>query len=400
MRQQMKEVALAIRADPSRAELHAAIGNGLIRETRYLEAIEAYRAAITCNPNFAEAQLALAELLSIAQDPLWREHLRAALSLQRTYEDPEPQNARINLTLLLRDAPYSVNAPIELIIDRTKVAIRKWYIECNAPARNGDAILFCAFNYSREALPAISTAEAIAHDTSRPVLNSPDRLGALARERLQETLAPIGGVVVPNVRAVCPEEIRIGGKTLVRPLDTHAGSGLALLEDQRELQAHLERHPSDCYHVSDFVDYVSSDGYYRKYRIVFVDGVPYPYHLGISPRWMVHYRNAPMAQNAWMRDEEKAFLADPKRVFAQWDATMRLVAETIGMEYFGIDCAVLRGGATLIFEADPAMLVHDEEPEGIFAYKRAAVAKIREAITRLFSSKESEDVVDSEKLRR
>lgn len=387
MRLQMREVAIAIHNDPSRAELHAVIGNGLIRETRYLEAIEAYRAAVARDPNFAAAHLALGELLAIARHSGWQKHLRNALELQRTYVDPEPKAGRVSVAMLLRDAPYSVNTPLELIIDRTKVALDKFYIESDALQLPRGHVLFCAFGYAREAVRAIGAAEKLIHRSGRPVVNRPEKLASIARERLHETLSGVEDVSVPAIRVLPAEEIRVREKTLVRPVDTHAGSGLALLEDQRELPAHLERHPAGAYHVSDFIEYASADGYYRKYRVIFVDGVPYPYHLGISPRWMVHYRNAPMAQNAWMRDEEAAFLSEPRRFFSTWDKTMGDAAEAIGLEYFGIDCAVLRDGRTLVFEADPAMLVHDEDPEGMFAYKRPAVAKIRDALTRMLLEK-------------
>jgi len=68
------------------------------------------------------------------------------------------------------------------------------------------------------------------------------------------------------------------------------------------------------------------DGWYRKYRVIFVDGVPYPYHLAISRSWIVHYRTSAMSEATWMRDEERRFLDDPHSVFpsmAMWPMPTR-----------------------------------------------------------------------------
>jgi hypothetical protein len=133
------------------------------------------------------------------------------------------------------------------------------------------------------------------------------------------------------------------------------------------------------------VDYHSEDGYYRKYRVILVDGVPYPYHLAISPEWMVHYIKTPTASIEWMRDEELRFLRDPRSVFATWDRTFTEMAQAIGLEYFGVDCTLLRDGTVLVFEADAAMLVHCREPAD--SYKHQYVPRIFHAVEALLAKR-------------
>ena len=110
--------------------------------------------------------------------------------------------------------------------------------------------------------------------------------------------------------------------------------------------------------------------------VILIDGVAYPYHLAISPRWMVHYLSSPMAEHEWMCEEEARFLSDPSSVFARWEETASAIAHAIGLDYVGLDMTQLADGTMLVFEADPAMLVHDEDPGGPFAYKRGAVGAI------------------------
>jgi hypothetical protein len=140
--------------------------------------------------------------------------------------------------------------------------------------------------------------------------------------------------------------------------------------------------------LSEFVDYHNADGYYRKYRIVFVDGVAYPVHLAISPRWMIHYYNAPMADNVWMRDEEHAFMRDLESVFHGLLADgLREIARAIPLDYFGIDCSIAPDGRVLLFEASSAMIVHMRDPIDLYPYKAKYVPRVIAALERLFDDR-------------
>jgi hypothetical protein len=146
----------------------------------------------------------------------------------------------------------------------------------------------------------------------------------------------------------------------------------------------------DAYFVMPFVDYRNDDGFYRKYRVMFVAGVPYACHLAISPRWMIHYYNAAMADHQWMRDEEARFIAGVESVFIGTLAeALREIAAAVPLEYFGIDCAIARDGRLLLFEADAAMLVHGTDPPDLYPYKRAGFERIQAALSALFEQRRS-----------
>ncbi|HEX8807240.1 MAG TPA: hypothetical protein VF741_09830, partial [Candidatus Aquilonibacter sp.] len=183
------------------------------------------------------------------------------------------------------------------------------------------------------------------------------------------------------------EAARITIPALLRPIDTHRGDGFAYVISEDALCSHVARFPAAQYYRSDFVDARSADGYYRKFRAIFVDGVAFPYHLAIAPQWMVHYQTSPMRENAALREEERAFLEDPTRVFPSWHRVMPEIARAVGLDYFGVDATVLGDGRLFVFEADAAMLVHDEDPCDVFAYKRPHVARIRDALHAAIASR-------------
>ena len=213
----------------------------------------------------------------------------------------------------------------------------------------------------------------------------------MRRAVLPATLAGVAGCVVPATerieratleRATDSGVGRLAFPLLVRPIDTHRGDWQERIETLPHLRAYLERAPGDAFNVTSFVDYRSSDGYYRKYRAIVVSGKPFAYHLAIADTWKVHYHSSLMAQFAWMREEEERFLRRPEAVFSSWKAVFGEIAAAVGLEYFGVDCALDRDGNLLVFECGPSMLVQcrDEEP---FAYKHDYVPKIFAALEEL-----------------
>ncbi len=377
----------ALAAAPTSGAPEAAmLANAFVREGRYLEAIAAYERAVALEPRFAAAHLAIGELASMLHDDERSRCAReTALDLERCYLDPWPVGERPAVVLLLRDAPYSVNTPLELLLDRSRVALHKCYIEGDVQLPPYD-VAISAFGYAHHARGAVERASRVVALAPERAINDPRRFETTAREALARTLADIDGVLPCDTNIVQREGIEaIAYPSLVRPRDTHAGRGLALANSVDEVRAHVARFPCAAYHVTPFIDYRSSDGYYRKMRAIVVDGEAYPYHLAISSRWMVHYQGSPMREHAWMREEEARFLRDPAVLVPGWSERLHAIAQAIGLDYVGIDLGVLPDGRIVVFEADPAMLVHDEDPTGILGYKSSYFARIREAFHALIA---------------
>jgi tetratricopeptide (TPR) repeat protein len=373
--------ALCAGASPP-AFAFALLGNVMVRKGHYVDALEAYRSAADLDPTDALASWACAEIAHVlADDDTSRTYRARALALQRVYPDPLPVGARTPILLLLRDASYAENAPLELLLDRSRVAVHKYYVEGEGASHlPPHALAFCAFGSAASAGEAVRRASDF-FNHAPATINDPARLAGLARESLAETLGAIDGVCCAHASVVeGADAANIAIPALLRPIDTHRGDGFAYLTSDDALRSHLARFPAARYYRSDFVETRGADGLYRKFRAIFVDGVAFPYHLAMAPQWMVHYQSSPMRENAALREEERSFLEEPARVFPSWHRVMPQIARAAGLDYFGVDATVLPDGRLFVFEADAAMLVHDEDPHDVFAYKRPHIARIRDAL--------------------
>jgi tetratricopeptide (TPR) repeat protein len=226
----------------------------------------------------------------------------------------------------------------------------------------------------------------------RPIVNDPRKIQLTTRDTVAGLLEGIPNCRVPKVwrqqtgadsstatvLAALPPSCPI----LVRPVGTHGGDDFEKIEGPAELAALLAQPADTDRYLIEYVDYRSPDGYFRKYRFIFVDGEILPYHLAIANDWKVHHDSTDMADHRWMQQEEEAFLCDPAAVFdAGHYKVLRAVQQCIGLEYFGIDCGLDRAGNLVVFEANASMLVHDDNAE--FPYKTPFVRRIKQAFDRM-----------------
>ena len=90
-----------------------------------------------------------------------------------------------------------------------------------------------------------------------------------------------------------------------------------------------------------------------------------------------------MPNQPWMRHEEEAFFA-PDDVFEpQHFAALLAIRDAMGLDFFGVDCALDRAGNLVVFEANATMLVHADT--GDFAYKNPYVRRIKTAFAALLA---------------
>ncbi|MEO6913440.1 MAG: tetratricopeptide repeat protein [Candidatus Baltobacteraceae bacterium] len=379
--------------DPSHALAQAALGNVHARRGRYASALDAYSLAVMLDPNLRAVHLALAELLELLHEPSAARHRETALAAQRMYlADEVSEKAVQSVLVLMAPGDFSnMNAPLDFLVNHNRIALHRCYLLPGGPFDSAklpdyDSI-FNAIDENEASQATIEMAVQIIASQSKPALNRPQHLGKTARSALRETLSEVRACVVPVTKRLAQDALKsipagamsiegIAFPLLIRPVNTHGGRGLERLAAAHEIPSYLERLHAGYFNVAEFVDNRNADGYYRKYRVVVVDGKPLPYHLAISPDWMVHYISSPMEEHAWMREEEERFLADPRCIFPDWDRIFGEMAAAIGLDYFGVDCTLLPDGRIFVFEAGPAMLVHCRESLEMFAYKYRYVPRI------------------------
>lgn len=337
----------------------------------------------------AGALLDAAIILRIyGNEPLARLLQREALAERRHFHFSSRQPMRLRLLVLMAPGDLMANIPVECLLEDSDVDLHLYYVSEQPVAPEAlpeHDVVLVALSETAENRRLLDAWQAVLAAWPRPLLNDPSRIARVARDAAAELLAEMpGGLMPPTLRvnrqslADAPREANaIGFPVLVRPVGSHAGNDLHKIGDPVTLAAVLARIAGEDVFIAPFIDYRSSDGLYRKYRVALIDGRPYACHMAISDHWMIHYLNAGMADSAEKRAEEAAFMASFDTGFAaRHAATLAAIHDRIGLDYLGIDCAETADGRLLVFEIDHAMVVHAMDPVDVYPYKQAAMCRL------------------------
>jgi hypothetical protein len=296
------------------------------------------------------------------------------------------------------------NTPIEFLLEHSGIELQTLYvvdgIELPTPLPEHDVAIVIASD-SEECRQALRKIESAASRWPRPLLNPPHLVGNLDRDKLHRLLHGIEGLDIPATEAASRAQLSGVAETslpladiadglafpiIIRPRGSHAGTGLAKIDDHGALGRYLAERPEVEFFVSRFVDYANADGSFRKYRIVFVDGRSYACHMAIADRWDIWYLNAGMAFSDEKRAEEADFMRGFDEIFAvRHRRALAAMAERVGLDYFTVDCAVNKNGELLIFEADNTAVVHNMDSPEVFPYKPRQMNKIFDAFAAMLS---------------
>jgi hypothetical protein len=144
---------------------------------------------------------------------------------------------------------------------------------------------------------------------------------------------------------------------LMRVAGLHLGMSLMKVDTPERIEAvcgGLERDDGSSLYVTEFCDFASADGLYRKYRIAVVGGEIFLRHLYIGASWLIHRaRTIPGTE-----PEERAFLDS---FDGQWVPRLTPIFQEIGrrlgLDFFGVDCNIDPSGHVLLFEANACMKI-------------------------------------------
>ncbi|HET6838847.1 MAG TPA: hypothetical protein VFH41_03835 [Bradyrhizobium sp.] len=310
------------------------------------------------------------------------------------------------------------NTPIDFLLDESGIELSTLFVipgvELPVPLPDHDVAIVIASD-SEDCRDALHKIDEAALRWPRPLLNPPRLVGRLDRDKLHHLLRGIEGLDIPATIAVAREQLSDVAQSrlslsgiaaelkfpiIIRPRGSHAGVGLAKLDDGASLARYLAERVEHEFFVSRFVDYANEDGLFRKYRVVFVDGRAYACHMAIADRWDIWYLNAGMSHSAEKRLEEETFMRTFDIGFGRRHASaLAGINERIKLDYFTIDCAENASGELLIFEADNTAVVHNMDSPQLFPYKPPQMRAIFEAFAAMLHRRAQESIQESAKER-
>ena len=309
---------------------------------------------------------------------------RKALARQSVYRIEGPSVPRVRLLALMGPGDMMDNTPLEFVLENSDIRLDLLFLQEDMAlpeAIPDHDIAIVAVSDSDKNRLLLTRMEVMLAGWPRPVLNRPKHIIRCERESLFRLMADVSGLLVPVTRRcerarICECQL----PTTIRPRGSHAGKGLARLDNEEDVDAYLEQYPDEEFYVAEYVDYRGDDGVFRKLRVVLIDGRPYVCHLAISGHWVVHYHSASMHMSDSKRGEEAALMHNFDDDFAlRHSEAFSAIAERLDLDYVVLDCGETRDGRLLLFEADIAGWIHAIDPSDIFPYKQKIMQKAFDA---------------------
>jgi hypothetical protein len=326
----------------------------------------------------------------LAMDLQWE-----ALSQQQCFDlASNPSEPTLRLLAVMGPGEVMANTPIDFLVEETDIALSFLYlgeglpVPSTIPEHDVAFVAVCESDRSQFLLKELSQ---IMGHWPRPFLNLPERISQLSRNQVSEQLSSSSGTIASDAhrwtRRGFVDRISSGEvvfPVIARPVNSHAGHGLAKLDDLAQTAEYLATQDDDEFFVAPFIDYRSRDGMYRKFRIVMIGGEPFAAHMAISQRWMVHYLNADMLDSESNRNAECRFMSNFDLDFAaKHRESLQEIDRRIGLDYYSIDCAETLDGKLLVFEIDSGAVVHSMDSVEIFPYKAPQMKRVFDAFQRL-----------------
>ena len=371
---------------PQQPAGHVNLANLLYEDGALDGARRHYEAALACAPGCAEAHQGLALVFAALDEPVRAAHHRRLGWQDRVftpwrYRGPDPP-----VRVLLLTSVMGGNVPVRAILDDRMFAVTAVALEFFDPAMPvppHDVVLNAAGDADAVG-PALRAAERLV--TAASIINPPAAVRATARLDNARRLGEGPGVRTAHMallsRAALERAARdqaapagLGFPLLLRSPGFHTGQHFVQAATPGALAAAVAGLPGPCLLGIEHLPARGADGFCRKYRVMIIGGRLYPLHLAISQDWKVHYFTAAMAENAAHRAEEARFLADMPGCLGLAACTaLAWIAETLALDYAGIDFALDADRTVLVFEANATMALVPPPADPVWDYRRPAYA--------------------------
>ena len=407
MEEAAHDAAIALTLEPNYAEAMSSAGQALFRHGIWPAATRLLRRAARLNPDDVPAHLGIYYLAEAQGDhDLAAHHQREALQRRQVFSESSPKADAPAILILEAPGDFQANLPIGFVLSNADFHLHRYVLVEGLPLRGPGELphydlVFNAISEPDRTAAQLLAAEKFIAGQAKPVINRPDYVARTRRDIMARMLADVPDLIMPRaVRTNCralqdwmetgtPIEAGFNFPVLVRPAGTHAGHNLERITHADQLKSYLADLTDDDFYVTEFVDYSTpSDGLFRKYRAILINGTAYPFHMAVRDHWMVHYYNAHMELSAPRRAEEEAFLADMAQDLGpRAMAVLEAIGKIVDLDYFGIDFGLSPDGQVVLFEVDVAAIVHMMDDKEIYAYKHKYVPRVIDAAKKLIADR-------------
>jgi hypothetical protein len=220
------------------------------------------------------------------------------------------------------------------------------------------------------------------------VLNPPAAILKSTREQIAKACSGLDHVLAPKtLRLAYEAPADFPYPAILRLTGTHTGEVLGVAENAAQARAMLR--PDAEHFLTEFVDFRSPDGLYRKYRFVIIGGEIVMRHMLASDCWNVHAADRDRFMRArpdLIAEERDAIAYGLQALPHPVRAGLAAIRGAVGLDFFGLDCAFSPEGVTL-FEANATMNFFPLAGGGTFAYLGAARARAERAFNSLLFSR-------------
>lgn len=404
---------------PDNVSSWSLLAASLRRLGRYKTAISYYEHALSLDPLHWESLVGMSILLRrqgrLDESRLWAK--KAVFSkpffVRLNSKNSNPLIVYVikclgNLNFRERKAGYAIqgghNTADSLVFDvaLTRINIYVDAFELNAEWLKSIPKPDVLFNImaDADAIDAVTwkKAQALVNYFGVPVVNSPSAAQRTTRDGVFESIHDVPHVIMPRTLRMTVHESKeleqgiidagLHFPVIVRPTGTQTGQGLLYYHELDQLinrESHLE---AGDYYVAEFYKFQSPDGYWRKSRLFYIGGEIVPEHHVAAESWNIHAANARelMARQDFIEEEIDFIINYEKHLGHRVLNAVHEIARRLGMDYFGIDCALLPDGCLLIFEINAAMqFMSASQKERDFLLKNRKT--ISEAFTRMVFEK-------------
>jgi glutathione synthase/RimK-type ligase-like ATP-grasp enzyme len=230
------------------------------------------------------------------------------------------------------------------------------------------------------------------------VVNRPDAVVRSTRDQVARRLSGIDGLRVPATLRLRGQKLAgavqsieragLSFPAILRRAGTHGGSIVGRIESQAELAEALQK--TGDFILTEFADFQSADGLYRKYRVFFFGDRWVFRHMIAADQWNIHARERVdfMAHRQHLLDEEAVMFRDGAFTPAV-RKVLDAVAERMEVDFFGMDFGIDRDGRVVLFEANATMNFFPFLTDPKFDYVRACVEPSQRAFLRLLGVDEA-----------